>query len=64
MAMNEQAATAFTVLLAKINTQLDLLKEGAENHFEVDADSVSWGNVGDLENITQQLQNIVEFVST
>jgi hypothetical protein len=59
---NDQALAAFTARKAEIDRMLAKLAELSANHFNVDPDTLHWGNVGDLGYMRDRLTEICEAV--
>ena len=60
---NDEALGAFVSKLAEIGEALTALQQAADDHFGADPDHVSWGHVGDLGWILEQLTEVREFAS-
>ena len=55
----ETAEQAFMAVYATIQERITLLAEKADDHFGVDPDRITWGDVGDLGRINQQLYDLL-----
>ena len=60
--MKKSAVVAFAEKKAKIDEMLARIQAMSDEHFDLDPDSVSWGDVGSLGHIAESLKEISDFV--
>lgn len=57
---NATALDSFITIIAEMNDRLDELKAFAENHMNVDPDSVNWGHVGSAQHFLDALTELTD----
>ena len=57
------ATDAFIEGIGAVDAKLQLIREWVANHGNVDPDAVNWGNVGDVANVNEALNEILAFLS-
>jgi hypothetical protein len=59
MTTKQTAVNAYIAKTAAIQAQIAKLQQLADDHFNHDADDISWGHVGDLGRIEAALDEII-----
>lgn len=58
----QTATDAFLERVHQIRELLDIIRAAADEHFEVDPESVTWGHVGNVAHIASELRDVVAFI--
>jgi len=59
---NENALDEFIKSVSSIDDLLTILKAHCDNHFDTDPDVINWADVGNVNYIKEQLQQVLDFV--
>ena len=59
---NYKQITGFTNGIARATAKLEALAQHLDDHCGIAPDDVTWGHVGDIQNVNAKLDNILEFL--
>jgi len=59
---NDKQITGFTNGITRATAKLEALAQHLDDHCNLAPDDVTWGDVGNIQNVNAKLDNILEFM--